>query len=813
MLLTVSRPIFILIFFFSSMFLQAEMLEPASIKGCVVEKSTGNPLEFATVIVKNKKDSVITQSVTDKNGRFAFNGISTGEYHLTYSFIGFEKNDSVKLVVKNIHQKVDLGKLYLSETGKMLGQVEVLGQRSTFVNSIDRKTFNVGQDLMSKSGSVSDLMQNIPSVQVDMDGNVSLRGSENVTILIDGKASAMMKVNRAAVLQQMSAGNVEKIEIITNPSAKFKPDGTSGIINIVMKKDRNLGFNGNLTANVGNLNRWNFNTMLSYNPGKLNLFGSLGMRQDNRSRINDLNTNSYDSAGKFLDYSRTYSNGVSRPVSYIGNLGFDFKLNDKNKFGASVSYNYRIFNVVDTTNYIVRNNLNVTSLNYNRARYRPEWESDLEVKAFYNHKFNKEGHEINIDLTTSRTNENEDGHFTNIYSIPSISDSKDHTLYTHLSYDTEFSAEYTLPLGTDRKFEAGYIFQNINNDLNLVRDTMVSAIPTEIWQNDLFRSNRFIRSENTHVLYATYEQEIGNFGYLVGLRAENTYTNANLKAGQANRDSVIPNSYFRLYPTIHASYKLSKLHELQLNYSHRIRRPEDEELNPFPEYQDMRNIRAGNPTLMPEDTHSFELGYQYKNDATTFLSTLYYRNSYNQISYKVENLGNNVYQSTLQNLDQSQAAGLELILSSGIAKFLTFNLATNAFYNTIDASSLGYSANKSNIAWSANANVNIILSKFTVWQFTSNYTAETLTPQGKRVPSFVLNSGLKQDLFKKKAALILTVSDIFNSMRYQTEIEIPTMRRTEIRRRSSQTIYLGFSYNFGSSDKKQKDGLKFDNSL
>ena len=240
---------FLLLICLSTPVFSAEMLEPASIKGCVIEKSSGNPLEFATVIVKNKKDSIITQSVTDKNGWFVFKGIPMGEYRISYSFIGFEKIDSVPVAIKTINQKINLGKLYITEAGQMLNQVEVVGQRSTFVNSIDRKTFNVGQDLMSKSGSVSDLMQNIPSVQVDMDGNVSLRGSENVTILIDGKPSAMMKINRAAVLQQMSAGNVEKIEIITNPSAKYKPDGTSGIINIVMKKDRNLGFNGNVTAN------------------------------------------------------------------------------------------------------------------------------------------------------------------------------------------------------------------------------------------------------------------------------------------------------------------------------------------------------------------------------------------------------------------------------------------------------------------------------------------------------------------------------------------------------------------------------------
>lgn len=796
--------IFSLIFFFSSFTTYA--LEPISVKGCIIEKSSGAPLEFATVVVKNKKDSMITQSVTDKNGWFLFKGIPTGNYYLSYSFIGFEKIDSIPLNINRNNQKVNLGVLYLTEAGKQLNQVVVMGQRSTFVNSIDRKTFNVGQDLMSKSGSVSDLMQNIPSVQVDMDGNVSLCGSENVTILIDGKPSAMMKINRAAVLQQLSAANVEKIEIITNPSAKYKPDGTSGIINIVMKKDRNLGFNGNVTANVGNLGRWNFNGMLNYNPGKLNLYGSMGIRQDVRSRINDITTNTKDSAsGKILKTSRTYANGVSRPVSYIGNLGFDYKQDDMNKFGASVSYNYRVFNLTDTTTYTVDDSLlNAKTLSYDRARFRPEWESDLELKAFYNHKFNKEGHEINFDLTSSITNENEDSHFINFYRIPITTGTTiDHTLYTHQCYDTEFSAEYTLPLGEDRKFEAGYIFQNVSNDLNLKRDTTLSQIP------DINRSNEFIRNENTNVLYTTYEQEIGKFGFLLGLRAEHTSTRANL----VTLNSIINNDYFRFYPTLHTSYKLGKEHELQLNYSHRIRRPEDEELNPFPEYQDMQNIRAGNPLLLPEDTHSFEFGYQYKNDGTTFLSTIYYRNSYNLITSIVEDLGNNVYKSTLQNLSQSQSAGLELIFSSNIGKILNFNLATNAFFNTIDASSLGYSANKSNIAWSANGNVNINLTKSTVWQFTSNYTAETLTAQGKRLPSFVLNSGLKQELFNKKAALILTVSDIFNSMRYQTEIDLQTMKRIEIRRRSSQTIYLGFTYNFGTAGKKQKEGLKFDNSL
>lgn len=787
--------------------LVAEVLEPGSIKGYIIEKSTGSPLEFATIIVKNKKDSIYAQSVTDKNGLFNLKDIPKGEYKLSYSFIGYDKSDSVRVVLPTAHSRVDLGKLYISETTKSLGQVDVIGQRSTFVNSIDRKTFNVGQDLMSKSGSVSDLMQNIPSVQVDIDGNVSLRGSENVTILVDGKPSAMMNLNRAVALQQMPASSIEKIEIITNPSAKYKPDGTSGIINIVLKKNKTLGLNGVLTANVGNNGRRNFNVLANYNPGKLNIFGSFGMREDNRVRLNDLTTTSYDSL-KVPSYSKTYSVAHANQLSYIGNAGFDYTLNKKNQFGASINVNSRYQVQYDSSKYSLHDNLQNTLLDYNRDRRLPELESDIEVNASYSHKFGKEGHELNVSYISSFSKENEDNYYTNTYRFPIQPVGKDNMFYHHLNNESELAVEYTLPITKESKFEAGYLYQHADNDMDLKRDTL--QFSTNSMVNDVQRSSHFIRSENTHVLYATYEQELGNFGFLAGVRGEQTNTTASL----VTLSTVIPSQYFRLYPTLHTSYKLSDIHELQLNYSHRIRRPDDEDLNPFPEYQDMRNIRAGNPYLKPEDIHSFELGYQFKKDVTTFLSTLYYRNAYNMITGIITNLGNDVFKSSLQNLDRSQSAGLELILSSSIGKIINFNLATNAFYNTIDASALGYSNHKSTVSWSANGNVSCNLTKSTVWQVTSNYSAESLTPQGKRLPSFVLNTALKQELFKKKAALILTVSDVFNSMKSNYILDTPDLYRTEIRRRSAQTIYLGFTWSFGSTPKKSKENaIKFDNQL
>ena len=785
----------------------AQKRETGTVKGTIFEKTSDIPLEFANVVIKNQTDSSFMKGVVaDKDGKFEFSGLPLGEYRITYSFIGFDESKTPVIKIDSKQTKIDLGKIYISETFQSVNEVEVVGQKSTFVNSIDRKTFNVGQDLMSTTGSVSDLMQNIPSVQVDIDGNVSLRGSENVMILVNGKPSAMMNLNRAAVLQQMSANSIERIEIITNPSAKYKPDGTSGIINIVMKKDKGLGLNGNLSGNVGNDNRYNFNVMTNYNPGKLNIYGSFGIRHDDRIRIGESVTNTFNDAGP-VNYSKSTTIGHANPISNIANGGFDYKLNDKNKIGVSVNYNYRFQRQIDSSTYSLQNSHHTLVLAYDRDRVLPEAESDLEVSSFFQHSFDKEGHEINVTLMVSKTTEDENNYYTNTYQAPYPIVRYDNMFYHHLNQSSELAVEYTRPISEGRKLEAGYLFDYFKNDLNLLRDTL--DLIDNIWQIDFGRSNRFIRTEYTHVAYLTYEQELGKFGFLAGIRGELTHTRADL----VSKDSVILTQYPRFYPTLHLSYKLTGSQELQLNYSHRIRRPEDEELNPFPEYQDLQNVRIGNPYLKPEDIHSFEFGYQLKQNSTTFLSTLYYRYHFNGITNVTTDLGNGKFQNSLENLAKNQAYGLELIYSASLGKLGSFNLSTNTFYNSIDATSLGFSS-KSVISWSASGNLGLNLTKSSVWQLTSSYTGESLTPQGKRLPTFVINTAIKQEVFKKKAAIILTVSDVFNSLKNRYVLDTPGIYRDETRRRSSRIIYLGFTYSFGNSAKKQKDnGIKYDNQL
>jgi outer membrane receptor protein involved in Fe transport len=777
-----------------------------SISGSIIEKLSGAPLEFANVILKSIIDSTQVQgTMTNSKGEFFFDKLKNGEYKLTYSFIGFDKIETPVILISEKQSKVNLGKLYISESSQTLGEVEVIAQRSTFVNSIDRKTFNVGSDLMSKTGSVSDLLQNVPSVQVDIDGNVSLRGSGNVTILVNGKPSAMMNLNPAAILQQMQANSIEKIEIITNPSAKYKPDGTSGIINIVTKKDIGLGFNGNVSANVGNDERYNGNIMLNYNPGRINLFGSIAIRQDDRRRINDLYTQEY-SEGIQVSQLTMHNKGNARPISNLANLGADYKINERNKIGVSASYNYR-FQVQNDVSAYTNDSLGVITGKYNRDRYLPEMESDLEISSSFQHKFAKEGHELSLNYTTSFAKEHEDNYYTNTFTLPETKYYYDDMFYRHTNNVSQFLIEYSNPLTKNSKLEAGYELDVADNDMNLHRDT--TAMNQSDFNTDYSRSNRFIRSEYTNVLYLTYEGQSGKFGFLAGLRAEQTNTRANL----VTRNSIINIHYSRLYPTLHMTYKISETNELQLDYSHRINRPEDEQLNPFPEYQDLMNVREGNPWLKPEDIHSMELGYQLKKNATTFISTVYYRYNYNGITSILTTRADTVI-STLQNLDKNQSAGLELILNTNLGKFATINFSSNTFYNTINASDLGFGQNKSDISFTLTGSVGFNITKSTVLQFTSNYNGERLTPQGKRLPSYVVNTGFKQDFLKKKAAFIITISDLFNTLTNNYLIDTPELKRQEYRRRSSHFVYIGFTYNFGNSGKKQNENsLKYDNQL
>lgn len=794
------------LFCFCIIDLSAQQQRQGSISGIIVEKISDSPLEFATVILKSVTDTTYSQgTVTGKKGEFGFSNLSFGDYKLIYSFIGFDKVETTVFSLSSKKSTIDLGRLFISESTTVLGDISVVAQRSTFVNSIDRRTFNVGQDVMSKTGTVSELLQNVPSVQVDLEGNVSLRGSDNVMFLINGKPSSLMGTNRAAVLQQMPASSIEKIEIITNPSAKYKPDGTSGIINIVLKKDKNLGLNGQVSINAGNDSRYNGNFSVNYNPGKINVFTSYSFRQDDRLRYSDDYMKHYISGTDTIRYIHILSRDHSRPLSHIIQTGLDYKIDDKNSFGVTANYNYRSF-IRHSNDANLWQSTDMTVLkNYDRSRRDPEFERDLELSGNFVHSFAKDGHELTIDYTTSFSKEQEDNHYSDIYRVPVTPTTYDNTLIKQGDNESQFSVTYSNPASKDIKIETGYIIESRKNDMDFFVENYDND--SSLWVKDLMRSNHFVYTENIHVLFGTYEQQIGKLGLLAGMRAEQAFLNAH----QITTDTIMRNKYFRIYPSLHISYKLNDINELQLNYSHRIRRPEGDEMNPFPEYADPYNLRQGNPKLKPADVHSIEMGYQYKKNSTTFLSTLYYRYTYNGMTDLTRYLNDTVKLTTRENLSKSGSAGLEMVLAKAFGTFGSINLSTNTFYNRIDASNLGYSSNKSIITWSANLSAGINLSRSAVLQITSSYSAERLTPQGKQLPSFVINTGLKKEFLNRKLVVIATVSDVFNSLKNKSIIDTPELYEKTIRTRSARIIYAGITYSFGNQKKKKE--IEYDNRL
>ena len=796
-------PAFIL-FIFSSLNILAQ--NKSTISGIIEDGNAKAPIEFASVqLLRALDSSLVTGTVSNSKGKFALTVSTNGNYILVCSFIGYDK---IKTPISiSDSRRYNVGTIKLFSGSSNLKTVVVSTTKSVLNTSIDRKIYNVNQDIMSTSGSASDILKNIPSVEVDIDGNVSLRGSAEVMILINGKPSPLMGKTRAEVLQQLPANSIERIEVITNPSARFRPDGTAGIINMVMKKNTKSGWNGTVTGNAGNHDRYNGSVNLNYKAGKLNAFASYSIRRDSRQRINTTDRQQIDSAGHTQLFYNEQNVSFARPLGNIVTAGFEYSPDDHNSIGLSGNYNRRNQTKNDVANKYYYDPAHVLTQQYDRLRYDPEYEIGKDATIFWQHNFKKEEHNLRLEYNRAWADEQEDNHYTNKYYFPPLAATFDNTLIKQTGIENHITLDYSNPLSESSRLELGY-----DGSFSHYDPVFYGAYFDPLQQKfitDVQKSNKFIYDQQLNAVYGTYQRSYGAFGYSAGLRAENTYIRANL----VTKDSLINNNYNKLYPTIHFDYKL-KNGDIQLNYSRRVHRPEADDLNPFPEYQDPRNLRAGNPKLLPEIINSFELGYKWQNKKYSFVPSLYYRYKQNGFTQVITKLNDSTYLTTHENLSNDQSAGLELIFSAKPAKFISANLSSNFFYNLIDASNLGYSAKKTVVSMSMNFNMTIAFTKNTMLQVSSNYRSPRLTPQGKSFGTYVFNSGIRQDLFKKKLSVTLTGSDLFKTLRQKNEINTPFLNQLSIGRRDARIFYLGLSYRFGKIIKKpSEEKLQFDNSL
>ena len=572
-----------------------------------------------------------------------------------------------------------------------------------------------------------------------------------------------------------------------------------------MKKNVIPGFNGSISGNASTNQRYNGNLALNYNPGKINISGLYGYWQSYNPRTFTDFRKVIDGTGEEINFDLR-NIALGRPRSHTATISIDYQPNDKN----SASLSGTLFDLYSARNsdVITLEKTGSGILNdFSTSRMEIDNESEYEISLSAEHQFKKADHSISLEAEYADFRELEDSRFKDMYRFPLYPEFSGRNRLNKSGHSTFFSADYVNPINEDLEIEAGYEGEFSAGDLDYISSYLDDKV--QIWKIDAVKTNRFLYSQDIHALYGTLSKNFESFEFLAGIRAEQTIIESNL----VTLDSMIPNSYFKLFPTLHLLYEIDDKQEVGFSYSRRVNRPDADELNPFPEYVDVRDIEAGNPLLKPEQVHSFELAYHFRNDHITFLPTLYFRNVFDAFTEEVRYINDSTLLTTIENLDQEISGGLEMTFAWNPSRAWNMNLNSNLFYQQIDATDLGYVENKSTVATDTKLAVYLQMFPSTRLQLNSTFRSSLLTSQGRSLPVYFVNAGLKQDLFKKKASLSITVSDVFNSLRWQYIIDTPLLYQKVTRKRKSQVVYLGFTYHFGFSNKKNGEELIFDTKM
>ncbi|OCX51243.1 hypothetical protein BEL04_18835 [Mucilaginibacter sp. PPCGB 2223] len=679
----------------------------------------------------------------------------------------------------------------------MLSEVSVRSKKSSIQLGIDRKVFSVDQSLVSEGGSATDLLANVPSVQVDVDGNVNLRGSSNVRILIDGKPSLIAGGSVSDILQSIPASSIETIELITNPSSKYDPEGQSGIINIVLKKNKSLGFTGTASASIGTLNAFNSNVSLAYQHKKVNIYGNYSHRQNNRSA----NGYSYRTRDALQPDTipQKYNQNSLNTGSNTGNqikAGIDYNLAQKTTVSFSSNINFRDNNRIQnsTTNGInsksalIRNQ--ITSNDADNHGNNHDFNIDL------SQKFKKPKEELTANFSLAKGNENDiDNLNTSQYTYYPKNDltvNRQYNVNDGNNRNWNLQTDYTDPIGKDGKLELGY-----RTTLNRADNNFIASVfnaTTNQFVYDPTISTRFIYDEKIHAVYSNYQQQFGKFGLQVGARFEKTIINTNL----VNFDTSHVQNYFRVYPSVFLSEKLTDDQTLQLSYSRRINRPRDRQIIPFLDRSDPLSYRIGNADLRPEDVHSFELSYAKYWKSTTLTSSVYYRRTNDIIQFvrgAYDNTGITI--TRFANFSYGTAAGFEFIARTDITNKWNITSNLNLYQNTLKGNSaLGVSDNDG-FAWNANLTTNITLPYSLSLQVRGDYQAPQAIAQGKSKANSGVDAALRYDFYKHRASLSLNGRDLFDTRKFGYVTDDGTYQSNVNRRFQSRMFLMTLSYRFG----------------
>ncbi len=776
------------------------------VSGKLVDATTNEPVPYGAAILYDKKTMARVSAVqTDLDGNFSLPNIPFGVYTFKASYLGYQTmvRDSVNINANN--RNIAFGTIKMKEAaGNEISEVTVTAQRATMQMGIDKKIFSVDQSLVSEGGSASDVLQNVPSVQTDIDGNVSLRGSSGVRVLIDGKPSLIAGGNIAQILQSIPASSIETIELITNPSAKYDAEGQSGIINIVLKRNKKLGFNGSVALTGGIKDNYNGNTNLSFQNSKINLFGNYSYRNGSRDGGGFNNIRYINSSSPTFFANQ---NTVSKSVDKSHNLktGIDVYLSDKDIMSFSGGFNIRDNN----RNELLRVNQlgefsNPLQLS-NRNNINKGSGDSYDLNFDYTRKFSKPQEELTLNFSYSNgQNSNVQTYNTNIYNINGNDVIIDPAIQLNTNSgnnnNMNIQADYTLPL-KNGKIEAGYRSQIRNSESNTLASNLNYA--SNNYDVNYALTNDFNNKDQVHAAYFNFQSQINNFGYQIGLRAEDAKLNTMLGAFDPNGAPLFSPgkiAYTRIYPSVFLTQKLKNELQAQLSYSRRVNRPRGWDTNPFLDVSDPLNFRQGNPNLRPEDVNAFELSLSKYFSNASVTTSAYLRQTSDVIQRIMSEPDANGVTTTMpQNLTKSSSSGLEIIGRLDVSKKWNFTANVNMFRNNITGVPAFGIAENSGFSWNANLTNNFTLPYNITLQIKGDYRAAEVQAQGKRNAMYGFDGGAKYDFPDKKSSLSLNVRDIFATRRWSNTNYGQYSTANFERFMQGTMANLTYSYRFGKS--------------
>ena len=799
------------------------------VKGKVLDKSNDEPIGFVNVVLNNASDGKMAKgAITDENGNFTLSDLPYGSYELKVSYVGY-KELSRKCTLSASKPTHHFTALYLTEDAKQLGEVTVTGQRAIMKLEVDRKSFDVTQDISNAGGSASDVLENIPSVEVDNDGNVSLRGNSSVEVWINGKASGITSDNRAEILQQLPAESIERIEVIDNPSAKFSAEGSAGIINIVLKKDRRAGYYGSLQAGANTIGGANTSFNINYNSSLIDAYASVGYRHrhnegESVSRQEYLTTNTYQnytgtSTGQgnnlFVRAGATLHATKNDDISLSGMF-----MHGQRKDWNSTPYHYGDMATGQDTRMMMRRTTSKGDMNMRNIEFN------------YRHTFGSDQHFLDFVVNHNRWGGDNENIYrdSTVYYNPAAP-----TTYDYLSRPLdmnnkgwEIRLDYENPISDRLKLQAGY-----NGRLSHENTPQESYADSTSWwgtnlKEDKTYFNRFIYDIDIHALYATLNYTIGKFGVMAGLRGEYWKVNTESYTWEqehdpAKREEPFKKDYFELFPSLFLSYQVTPNDQLQLNYTRRLRRPWGGQLNSFRNTSDASTVSFGNPQLTPEFSNSFSLNYLRTWTLHSLLVSAYYRPTSDvmqRINWQSSTDG--LMYMTTKNLAHSMSSGLEITAKNKLFKILDLSTSANFFYYKLDGFSYVIDnqtvtgKGNHNFTWNARMQASLRLPYDISVQTTLRYRSRQVISQGYRKASYGMDFGVRKNFFNKMFTVSLNCRDLLDSRKWENYTSSDTFTRYQKNRRQSRNFNLTVTWNFGNmkrKDRPQNQGEQDDNDM